>query len=271
MKEFQNLHTHTSYCDGADSPEEIVLTAIDKGFTSIGFSGHSYVDFSPFFQKKGDHTEEYKKNVSELKEKYKDRIKIYLGLEYDVCSRCDLSGYDYLIGSVHYIKCGNEYVNVVRTAEVAEDVINQYFGGNGMEYAKSYYKHLACLPEYGKFDIVAHFDVVTKHSDNRMFFDTESKEYLNAAIEAAESLAGKVPFFEVNTGSMARGYRKSPYPSLAIIKELKRLGFGAVITSDCHEKSKLDCKFDEAAELLKAGGYKEKYVLTEQGFLPVAL
>lgn len=70
MKEFQNLHTHTSYCDGADSPEEIVLTAIDKGFTSIGFSGHSYVDYSPFFQKKGDHTEEYKKNIAELKEKY---------------------------------------------------------------------------------------------------------------------------------------------------------------------------------------------------------
>ena len=58
---------------------------------------------------------------------------------------------------------------------------------------------------------------------------------------------------------------------IAIIKELTRLGFGAVITSDCHEKSKLDCKFDEAAELLKAGGYKEKYVLTEQGFSPVAL
>ncbi len=35
-----NYHTHTTYCDGKNTPEEIVLCAIEKGFTSIGFSGH---------------------------------------------------------------------------------------------------------------------------------------------------------------------------------------------------------------------------------------
>ena len=81
MRHLQNLHTHTSYCDGADTPEEIVLAAIDKGFESIGFSGHSYMSYSRMFLEKGDKTEEYKENVKSLKEKYKDRIKIYLGLE----------------------------------------------------------------------------------------------------------------------------------------------------------------------------------------------
>jgi len=33
----------------------------------------------------------------------------------------------------------------------------------------------------------------------------------------------------------------------------------------------LDCKFDEAAELLKGCGYKEKYVLTDYGFTVVSL
>ena len=37
----QNLHTHTTYCDGINTPEQIILTAIDKGFGAIGFSGHS--------------------------------------------------------------------------------------------------------------------------------------------------------------------------------------------------------------------------------------
>ena len=32
----QNLHTHTSFCDGAHFPEEIILTALEKGFSSIG-------------------------------------------------------------------------------------------------------------------------------------------------------------------------------------------------------------------------------------------
>lgn len=42
MKHLQNLHTHTIYCDGKDTPEEMILAACEKGFTSLGFSGHSF-------------------------------------------------------------------------------------------------------------------------------------------------------------------------------------------------------------------------------------
>ena len=267
----QNLHTHTSYCDGADSPEEIIIEAINKGFESIGFSGHSYAEYSSFFVKKGDKTEEYKKAVLNLKERYKERIKIYLGLEVDMYSNPDMKGYDYLIGSVHYLKCGEEYVGFDKGDRDVEYIINRYFDGDGMKYAKAYYKTLAQLPQYGNFDIIGHFDLITKHSDKRKFFDTTSKEYINVAIDAAEALEGKIPFFELNTGAIARGYRKSPYPSMTLIKELKRLGFGVVITSDCHNKTMLDYKFDEAAELLKSCGFKEKYVLTDCGFTAVSL
>ena len=36
----QNLHTHTSFCDGANTPEEMVQAAIALGMDSLGFSGH---------------------------------------------------------------------------------------------------------------------------------------------------------------------------------------------------------------------------------------
>lgn len=267
----QNLHTHTYYCDGVDTPEEIIIAAVEKNFASVGFSGHSYMKYSPMFVKQGDKTEEYKKDILKLKEKYRDRIKIYLGLEVEMYSEPVLHGYDYLIGSVHYLKCGEEYVCFDKSEKDVEIVIDQYFGGDGMKYAKAYYETLAQLPAYGNFDIIGHFDLITKHSDNREFFDTTSKKYINAAIEAAEALAGKIPFFEVNTGAIARGYRKSMYPSIAFIKELKRLGFGAIITSDCHDKTMLDCKFDEATELLKYCEFKEKYILTDCGFTAVSL
>lgn len=271
IKNIQNLHTHTCYCDGADTPEEIVITAMNKGHMSIGFSGHSYMDYSPMFKKTGDKTEVYKKNVLDLKEKYKNLIKIYLGLEVDLYSNPDMSGFDYLIGSVHYLKCGEEYIGFDRNAMVVEDIIKRYFDGNGMKYAKAYYQTLAKLPDFGKFDIIGHFDLITKHCETRNFFDTSSKEYINAACEAAEALAGKIPFFEINTGAIARGYRTSPYPSIAIIKELKRLGFGVVITSDCHDKAMLDYRFNEAAEILKICGFKEKYILSDYGFKSVGL
>lgn len=267
----QNLHTHTTYCDGADTPNEVILAALDKKFTSIGFSAHSYMDYSPFFVEKGDKTQEYKDEILSLKEKYKGRINIYLGLEVDMYSSPDMKDYDYLIGSVHYFKFGKEYVGFDKGEKDVEFIINNYFGGDGMKYAKAYYEALAQLPEYGKFDIIGHFDLITKHSDNRNFFDTTSKEYINSAIEAAEALSGKIPFFELNTGAIARGYRKTPYPAVNLIKELKRLGFGAVITSDCHKKEMLDCNFTEAAELLKECGFKEKYILTDCGFTAVPL
>lgn len=267
----QNLHTHTSFSDGADTPEEIIATAIEKNFDSVGFSEHSYMNYSAFFLKHGDKTQDYKKEILSLKEKYKNRIKIYLGLEVDMYSGPDMTGYDYLIGSMHYFKFQNEYVGFDRSQDEVANVIDQYFGGDGMKYVKAYYEGIARLPEYGRFDIIGHFDLITKHSDNCSFFDTSSKEYIKAAVEAAEALVGKIPLFEVNTGAVSRGYRKTPYPMKSIIKELKRLGFGAVITSDCHSKANLDCNFDEASALLKECGFKEKYILTDSGFTPVSL
>lgn len=102
----QNLHTHSYFCDGVDSPEEMVCTAIEKGFDSIGFSGHSYMDFARQFFKWGDKTEDYKAEIISLKEKYKDHIDVFLGLEAEPCSKPDMIGYDYLIGSVHYFDFG---------------------------------------------------------------------------------------------------------------------------------------------------------------------
>ncbi len=269
MESKQNLHVHTNLCDGADSPEEMVISAISRGFDSLGFSGHSFMTYSDYIAE--DRTEEYKKEISRLKELYKDKIKIYMGLEVDMYSEPDMSGYDFLIGSVHYLKKGDEYLGFDRGQKMVEDLVNKHFGGNGMEYAKLYYKSLAELPKYGKFDIIGHFDLITKHSNNIEFFDETSKEYLDAAFEAADALVGKIPFFEVNTGAIARGYRKTPYPSINIIKRLKELGFGVVITSDCHDKNMIDCYYDESAELLKRCGFKEKFILTEKGFKEVPL
>lgn len=266
MKILQNLHTHSKYCDGADTLEEMIAAAIEKGFDSIGFSSHSPMYWSELFKFDAEGVKRYKKEIGELKDKYKGKIKIFCGLEVDIYSEVDLDGFDYLIGSVHYFNIDGKFFGFDRTAEAVKKLIDEQFGGNGLEYAKKYYKSLACLPEYGKFDIIGHFDLITKHSDNVKFFDEESKEYKNAAIEAAEALSGKIEFFEVNTGAIARGYRKTPYPSPFIAKELKRLGFKAVITSDCHDRRMLDCEFSQAQELLKACGFREHYILTENGF-----
>ena len=47
------------------------------------------------------------------------------------------------------------------------------------------------------------------------------------------------------------------------------LGFGAVISSDCHDIRKLAIGYDIAEEMLKKAGFREYYILTDNGFVPV--
>lgn len=268
----QNLHTHSVYCDGKDTPEQLIDFARAQGFGSLGFSGHSWADYSALRSViTPERTEEYKKKITALKAQYGEEFPVFLGLEVDMYSGVDQSGYDYLIGSVHYLKLGEEYLPFDHTPEEMRKLIRERFGGSGMTMAKHYFEAVAQLPRYGTFDIIGHFDLVTKNLYAEPFFDDTSKEYLSAALEAIHALRGKIPLFEVNTGAMAKGTRNLPYPALPLMREFRELGFGAVIASDCHDGRKLDCGFETARELLEACGFRERYILTDHGFEAVAL
>ena len=270
MNTLQNLHQHTTFCDGKNTPEEIVLEAIKKGFGAIGFSGHCNMSYASYCMSL-EQTAQYKQEVTRLKEKYADQIDVFLGIEYDISCPEPPVGYDYVIGSLHGLRFDGVDYEFDGVPAHYQKMIDEHFGGDGMAYAKEYYHQLTWLPEFGKIDIIGHFDIVTKHLEAYPFFDPEEKEYRDAAIEAAEALAGKIPLFEVNTGTMARGYRSVPFPQPFIIKEMKRLGYGVVLSSDCHQKELMDFRFEECKELLRSCGYTERHILTKDGFIPVPL
>ena len=140
-----------------------------------------------------------------------------------------------------------------------------------MAFAKKYFETVTELPQRTNADIIGHFDIFTKNNEKGRFIDTSAQEYLVAGYEAIHALKGKIPLFEVNTGAISRGYRTSPYPQMEFLKEFNRCGFGAVITSDCHDKNFIDCFYDEAEQMLKAAGFRSKWILTEKGFTEVGL
>lgn len=267
----QNMHTHSTFCDGKDTPEEMVKAAMAQGYESIGFSGHSYAFFSSYANITMDKQNAYVQEIKRLQQVYEGKFKIYLGLEVEMHSSLDLSDFDYLIGSVHYLKLGERYVGVDGNAEQKQAVIHRYFGGDGMAWVKEYFHQLAQLPEHGKFDFIAHFDLVSKCAEQVHLFDYDSDEYLRYATEAAEALRPHIPVFEVNTGAMARGYRSTPYPSPRITRMLKDLGFRPVITTDCHDAQKLGYGLAEAKQLLESAGFREHCIWTDDGFVPVKL
>lgn len=82
----KNYHTHTTRCMHAiGSEEEYILAAISAGYTELGFSDHT-----PWHYESGYHAtmrmdesqlEDYVHTLSVLRDKYKDKISIKIGLE----------------------------------------------------------------------------------------------------------------------------------------------------------------------------------------------
>ena len=271
MNTKQNLHVHSTFCDGKDTPEEMIETAIERGFGSIGFSVHSYVSASPFGMVTPKKINTFNEAIPRIKEKYRGIIDIYKGIEYDIYSDCGFDGYDYTIASVHYLKTNEGRKTFDVGADATAEYIDKYFDNDPMKFAKVYYDAVASMSEYGSFDVIGHFDLITKNNEIKSFFDTESKEYLSLAFDAIRTLKNKIPFFEVNTGAISRGYRTSPYPQIDILRELKANGFGAVISSDCHDRRYVDCFYEEAKALLAHVGFNSRFILTQNGFEEVAL
>ena len=269
MKMRQNLHTHCVYCDGADTPENLVERAIELGFTSLGFSSHANTCFNDTCELR-DNVAIYRREVERLKGEYEGRLRIYLGTELDRYSEgiVDPSDYDYTIASTHYTVKDGECVSFDISPRHAEDAFKRLFSSDPMAYARAYYETLADMGNHIKGDFVGHFDLVTKYE--RILphlFDTGAKEYRKMALEALDAVREKYEFFEVNTGVIGRGYKDAPYPAPFILKRMQELGCKMIVTTDCHNAKFLDVGFDTALDLLRAHGFTEIYDLDGKSFV----
>ena len=88
-----NLHTHTVRCGHAcGTDEEYVLAALENGFTKLGFSDHTPFPYEPELAARSpkmslETFEEYISSIHALKEKYREKIDILVGLECEAVPR----------------------------------------------------------------------------------------------------------------------------------------------------------------------------------------
>ena len=240
-----NYHTHTIFCDGKDEPEILVKEAIRLGMKELGFSGHEYTSFDGDFCMSLENTANYREIITDLKEAYRDQISIRMGIERDIfCDETDLT-YDYVIGSAHYVPVEGGYLSVDDTPKIMEDGVEKYFGGDFRSYVEKYYETVSRVPEVTKCDIVGHFDLVKKFNEGNRYWDEDAPWYRDAALTALHEAAKNRPVFEINTGGMARGYRKDPYPAAFILEELEKLEIPLILSSDCHDHRYLTYGFDQ--------------------------
>ena len=127
-----NYHTHTVRCHHAKgSDEEFVLAAIEAGFDEIGFADHSPWPYENGFVSRIRMTDnklaEYCDSIKALKEKYKDKISIKLGLECEyfpkylpwLKEKIEEHGIDFIILGHHFCvdEPGRIYNGDIKTPE----------------------------------------------------------------------------------------------------------------------------------------------------------
>ena len=267
----QNLHTHCTYCDGKNTLEEMVLAAIDKGFSSLGFSSHCFSNLShdECGIKTASDYEAYLSEVEALKQKYKNQISIYRGIELESRIKDELypnpdPRLDYSIGSIHWFYLDSRHWEVDYKGEILLQA-KEAFGGF-RPLIESYYNEVIEFAKHSSYSITGHIDLVTKFSELNSFgFENESW-YRDAALSAAESVVKCGKLVEVNTGAISRGYRTTPYPAPFILKRLAELNAPIIVTTDCHSANNIDIKYDETVSMLSSYGFTHLYYLTDSGF-----
>lgn len=266
----QNLHTHTTWDDGRHSARAMIEAAMAAGLTSVGISVHSPIPFDSSWSIPADALGAYRQEIRALAQEYAGRIRVYCGIEWDVVSEIDLTPYDYVIGSAHYLPIEG-LPTVDDSAERTARFLAEAFDGDADAAAALYFAQLHRVAKEPQADIVGHFDLLTKFDEQRHFFHPESAVYRRCAKEAMEALVAAGKIVEVNTGAISRGYRTTPYPSRELLAQLHRMGGRVTISADAHSANAITCAFEQAEALVRDCGFTEIYVLEDGGFVPVRL
>ena len=251
-----NFHTHTLFCDGKNTAEEMVQQALANGFEQLGFSGHMDPDIHMDIQA-------YYREIRRLQKEYAGRLDILMGVELDNMydPRCADEA-EYIIGSTHFLDVDSEIpMSVDNTPEMMEQLCREFYGGDYYRLSRAYYELEAKVYDRLKCTFVGHFDLVTRFNDSMHFLDESDPRYYRPALEAMEYLVSEGLPFEINCGAYNRGRKEEMYPNRFLLKALRDMGGRILISSDAHQKELLSGGFDEAVRRAAACGFTHCLIL----------
>ena len=243
--ERRDLHIHTVYSDGENTPEEMIKAAIAMGLDTVGFSDHSHTGFDERYCIPREKLAAYRAEIATLKEKYRNTITVLCGIEQDYYSDTPAAGYDYVIGSVHYIKAGDDFIPVDESAEILRCAAEKHFGGDLYALAEAYFRTVSDVVRKTGADLIGHFDLISKFTEQTPLLDVSHPRYRAAWQAAADTLLKTGVPFEINTGAISRGYRTCPYPSEEMRDYIRARGGTFLLSSDAHRSDTLCFRFSD--------------------------
>ena len=247
MKYLSDYHMHSTYSfDSIQTIEQAVLKAISMNINEICFTEH--ISFDP--EDKSYNTfdfKDYKKEIEELSFKYKENIKIKIGLEAGETHlfKDEFNQYfkknklDFIIGSVHNIN---------------KKGLNTNLNENGVSSTyENYFNEVLKLVTEGDFDVLGHLDIVQRYAFkidgvyNLNLYKDIIHEILKVVINRGKGI-------EVNTSGLKQNLLFPKFEILQMYKDLK----GEIITvgSDAHNYDRVGENIEYTYDILKNIGFK---------------
>ena len=262
-----NFHSHCTFCDGRSIPADFVRFAIANHFRAYGFSSHSPLPFETFWNMPKDDMQEYLQEIGRLKEKHKDELEIYVGLEIDYLDPTYNASIpyfqslplDYRIGSIHFLPLAlplaEKYMMCIDGSyeEFAQSV-DQHYQGNIRLLVGHYFRSLREMIEAGGIDIVGHIDKIFMNGQRYKGFDMTANWYLDPLMDCLELVKEKGYILEINTKNWVK--RHETYPHVQHLKAIRELDIPIMVNSDCHYPTLVNDGRKEILELLREQGFK---------------
>src|SRR5579872_2548800 len=260
-----SFHTHSSFCDGEGSLEEMVEAALGAGLTDLGFSSHAPLPFDTDWNMALSRLDEYVAQAHRLRERYADRIRLWLGAELDYIPAEQIASFqaaqvsskvfDYFVGSVHFLGDPRLRLSFDGTKEQFDALLADSYGGEIRSMVEDYYTRIASVPSMPGVLIVGHFDVIKRWNADKQYFTGDEPWYRDAADAALSAIAGSGVLLELNTA----GWRKDlgePYPATWVLERCRDLGIRVTISADAHAPSQLTWGYDRAIARLSTLGIR---------------
>lgn len=273
-----NFHSHCSFCDGKAPMEEFVKAAVAAGFTAYGVSSHAPLPFETPWTLGQDRVAAYLGELKRLREKYKDSLELYAGMEIDYLHETQHPSIpyfqemplDYRIGSVHLVYTPDrKIVDTDTNPENFRKILITDFHGDLRHMVSTYYEACMHLVEKGGFDFIGHSDKIAYNVSQCDISLIESEWYKKKRMAYWEAVAAKGLMVEINTKAyLGKGWF---FPHVKNWKILKELRIPVMVNSDAHRPELIDAGRKEALALLKENGFKTVREMHEGKWLEVPI
>lgn len=244
-------HIHSPYCPHGsdDSFEQYIEAAISLGYQEISFTEHAplpanFIDPTPDKDSgmNPDYLEPYISDLQKLKVKYKEKIKINIGLEVDYIIHYENETTKFLnkfgqflddsILSVHFLHHEGNYYCLDFSVEEFARMISIY--GSVDKVYKSYYETVkqSVLSDLGPYKPkrIGHMTLITKFQKKypcNADFSADINQILDLIHDRKMTL-------DYNGAGINKPFCLEPYPSEWIAKEAAKRKIPLIYGSDAH-------------------------------------